>query len=56
MTLDVKSAFEDVDAQIFLTFLCAAAEDQIKSNHPIATLKRIDFGNHSLFMGTKGNA
>jgi len=32
--LDVKPAFEDVDAQIFLAFHCAIVEDQIESNTP----------------------
>jgi hypothetical protein len=30
--LGVKPAIEDVDAQIFLAFHCAAVEDQIESN------------------------
>jgi len=32
--LDVKPAFEDVDAQIFLAFHCAIVEDRIESNTP----------------------
>jgi hypothetical protein len=33
VVLGVKPAFEDVDAQIFLAFHCALAEDQIEPNY-----------------------